>query len=111
MRHARPTKKLPRAMTTPKPTSRTIEAAGLDDSFEKNRESSRIDPNSAMEPETISESTRFREDLEADSLDLYTLVQELEDSYGITISDEGATYDATVRTRPFYDPEGEVLRS
>jgi aminomethyltransferase len=33
------------------------------------------------------------------------------DEARITISDEGATYDATVRTRPFYDPEGEVLRS
>ena len=49
-----------------------------------------------VEPETISESTRFREDLEADSLDLYTLVQELEDSYGITISDEEAAKILTV---------------
>ncbi len=30
-----------------------------------------------VDPDSISESTRFREDLEADSLDLYTLVQEL----------------------------------
>jgi sarcosine oxidase subunit alpha len=29
----------------------------------------------------------------------------------ITISDEGATYTATVTTSPFFDPEGEVLRS
>ena len=29
----------------------------------------------------------------------------------ITISDEGATYAATVTTSPFFDPEGEVLRS
>lgn len=43
-----------------------------------------------VEPERIQESTRFREDLEADSLDLYTLVQELEDSYGVRISDEQA---------------------
>ena len=43
-----------------------------------------------VSPERISESTRFREDLEADSLDLYTLVQELEDSYGIRIPDEDA---------------------
>ena len=33
------------------------------------------------------------------------------DDARITISDNGATYDATVQTRPFYDPEGEVLRS
>jgi acyl carrier protein len=38
----------------------------------------------------IGESTRFKEDLEADSLDLYTLVQELEDSYGVKMSDEQA---------------------
>jgi acyl carrier protein len=38
----------------------------------------------------IGDSTRFKEDLEADSLDLYTLVQELEDSYGVTMSDEQA---------------------
>ena len=44
----------------------------------------------------IQESTRFREDLEADSLDLYTLVQELEDSYGVKISDEEAAKILTV---------------
>jgi acyl carrier protein len=49
-----------------------------------------------VEPESISESTRFREDLEADSLDLYTLVQELEDSYGVRISDEEAARILTV---------------
>ena len=38
----------------------------------------------------IDESSRFKEDLEADSLDLYTLVQELEDSYGVTMTDEQA---------------------
>jgi acyl carrier protein len=38
----------------------------------------------------IEEGTRFKEDLEADSLDLYTLVQELEDSYGVRMSDEQA---------------------
>ena len=49
-----------------------------------------------VEPERIDESTRFREDLEADSLDLYTLVQELEDSYGVRISDEQAAKIVTV---------------
>ena len=43
-----------------------------------------------LDPGVITESTRFKEDLEADSLDLYTLVQELEDSYGVSISDEQA---------------------
>jgi acyl carrier protein len=49
-----------------------------------------------LDPEVITESTRFKEDLEADSLDLYTLVQELEDSYGVKISDEQAIKILTV---------------
>jgi acyl carrier protein len=49
-----------------------------------------------IDPGSVHESTRFREDLEADSLDLYTLVQELEDSYGVRISDEEATRILTV---------------
>lgn len=49
-----------------------------------------------VDPDTISEATRFREDLEADSLDLYTLVQELEDTYGVRISDEHAAEIRTV---------------
>jgi len=49
-----------------------------------------------IEPGEIVESTRFKEDLEADSLDLYTLVQELEDSYGVKISDEDAAKILTV---------------
>jgi acyl carrier protein len=44
----------------------------------------------------IVESTRFKEDLDADSLDLYTLVQELEDSYGVKMSDEQAAQILTV---------------
>ncbi len=43
-----------------------------------------------LDPGRIGEDTRFKEDLEADSLDLYTLVQELEDSYGVKMSDEEA---------------------
>jgi acyl carrier protein len=43
-----------------------------------------------IDPASITEATRFREDLDADSLDLYTLVQELEDSYGVTMTDEQA---------------------
>ena len=49
-----------------------------------------------IEPDRIGEGTRFKEDLEADSLDLYTLVQELEDSYGVRISDEEAAKILTV---------------
>ena len=49
-----------------------------------------------LDPASIDEATRFREDLEADSLDLYTLVQELEDTYGVRMSDEQAAKILTV---------------
>jgi acyl carrier protein len=49
-----------------------------------------------IESSRIRETTRFKEDLEADSLDLYTLVQELEDSYGVKMSDEQAAGILTV---------------
>jgi acyl carrier protein len=49
-----------------------------------------------VDPARIDESTRFKDDLEADSLDLYTLVQELEDSYGVRMSDEQAAHILTV---------------
>jgi acyl carrier protein len=49
-----------------------------------------------IDPGTIGEGTRFREDLEADSLDLYTLVQELEDTYGVQMSDDEAAQILTV---------------
>ena len=44
----------------------------------------------------IAESTRLREDLDADSLDLYELVMELEDTYGIRVSEEDASRIETV---------------
>ena len=44
----------------------------------------------------IREGTRFREDLDADSLDLYELVMELEDTYGIRVSEEEAARIETV---------------
>jgi acyl carrier protein len=45
---------------------------------------------------SIAEDTRFKEDLEADSLDLVELVVELEDSYGVRIPDEEAVKILTV---------------
>jgi acyl carrier protein len=48
------------------------------------------------DPDAIVYDTRFKEDLEADSLDLYTLVQELEDSYGVAMTDEQAAQILTV---------------
>jgi acyl carrier protein len=44
----------------------------------------------------IGEGTRFKEDLDADSLDLYELVMELEDTYGVSVSEEQAAKILTV---------------
>jgi acyl carrier protein len=49
-----------------------------------------------IDPQRITERTHFRNDLNADSLDLYTLVQELEDTYGVKMSDEEAVRIQTV---------------
>jgi len=43
-----------------------------------------------VDPSRIQDETRFKEDLEADSLDLVALVQELEDRSGVRIPDEDA---------------------
>jgi acyl carrier protein len=44
----------------------------------------------------IEPGTRFKEDLDADSLDLYELVMELEDRYGVKVSEEEAAEIETV---------------
>jgi len=49
-----------------------------------------------VDPGRIGPETHFRDDLDADSLDLYTLVQELEDSYGVVMTDEQAAKIVTV---------------
>jgi acyl carrier protein len=49
-----------------------------------------------VDPARIGEDTRFRDDLDADSLDLYELVMELEDTYGIRVSEEDAARIETV---------------
>jgi acyl carrier protein len=49
-----------------------------------------------LDPGEIADGTHFREDLDADSLDLYELVMELEDTYGIGMSEEEAAGIETV---------------
>jgi acyl carrier protein len=50
----------------------------------------------AVDAGSIADGTRFKEDLNADSLHLVELVVELEDSYGIRIPDDEAAKMATV---------------
>ena len=65
-----------------------------------------------LDADAITEATRFKEDLEADSLDLYTLVQELEDTYGVDMSDEQAAQILTVGAAVDFvlanDPTGDA---
>ncbi len=49
-----------------------------------------------VDPSAISESTHFRDDLDADSLDLHELVMELEDTYGIEVPEDEAARIETV---------------
>jgi acyl carrier protein len=49
-----------------------------------------------LKPELVTETARFKEDFDADSLDLYELVMELEDRYGITVSEQEAGQISTV---------------
>ena len=50
----------------------------------------------AVDAASIHEDTRFKEDLNADSLHLVELVVELEDTYGIRIPDDQAAKLDTV---------------
>jgi acyl carrier protein len=49
-----------------------------------------------VEEGEINEEANFQEDLDADSLDLVELIMELEDQFGIKISDEDAQKIQTV---------------
>jgi acyl carrier protein len=50
-----------------------------------------------LSPEQIVPEARFKEDFDADSLDLYELVMELEDQYGISVSQKEAGEIITVQ--------------
>ena len=49
-----------------------------------------------IEETEITEEASFQEDLDADSLDLVELIMELEDTFGVKISDEDAQGIQTV---------------
>jgi acyl carrier protein len=49
-----------------------------------------------VEESEVTDEASFQEDLDADSLDLVELIMELEDQFGIKISDEDAQQIPTV---------------
>ncbi|HDD25269.1 MAG TPA: acyl carrier protein [Chloroflexi bacterium] len=49
-----------------------------------------------VSPDQVTMEARFREDLEADSLDLVELIMEFEEQFGGTIADEEAQQIKTV---------------
>lgn len=54
----------------------------------------------------INEQASFQEDLDADSLDLVELIMELEDQFGVKISDEDAQGIQTVGNAVDYIAKG-----
>lgn len=69
-------------------------ATGRDEIFAKVRD--HLAGELEVDPDRIRDSSSFRDDLDADSLDLYELVMELEDVYGVGMSEEEATKVKTV---------------
>jgi acyl carrier protein len=69
-------------------------AATREEVFERVREV--LSEQLGVEENDVTEEARFQEDLDADSLDLVELIMELEDQFGIKISDEDAQGIQTV---------------
>ena len=69
-------------------------AASRDEVYERVKEV--LTEQLGVEEGDITEEASFQEDLDADSLDLVELIMELEDQFGIKISDEDAQKIQTV---------------
>jgi acyl carrier protein len=69
-------------------------AASRDEVFE--RVKSVLVEQLGVEEGDVTDAASFQDDLDADSLDLVELIMELEDQFGIKISDEDAQKLATV---------------
>ena len=72
----------------------TLVAMDRQEVFDKVR--SHLAEELGVDAEGISDTTHFRDDLDADSLDLYELVMELEDTYGVKMSEQEAEGIVTV---------------
>jgi acyl carrier protein len=69
-------------------------AASREEVFERVKEV--LTDQLGVDEDQITEDASFTEDLDADSLDLVELIMELEDQFGIKISDEDAQKIQTV---------------
>jgi acyl carrier protein len=69
-------------------------AASREEVFERVKEV--LSEQLGVDDSEINEDASFQEDLDADSLDLVELIMELEDQFGIKISDEDAQKIQTV---------------
>ena len=56
-----------------------------------------------VDADSITAESRFKEDLEADSLDLFELVMALEDEYGVEIASEDLEKILTVQGLQFWN--------
>lgn len=61
-----------------------------------------------VDPDRVTSTSRFREDLEADSLDLVELIMKFEEEFGGEISDEDAQKITTVGEAVVYIDERMV---